>query len=100
MTLQFDLVLLSKEVQPSGAIIPMEGYITIYDVVGNRIAQTPKADLNTLFNGSQPAGTVKVYWNGRDLQGQKAVPGVYRAILSYTLAQKSGSISGKIGIKW
>ena len=101
VTLQFDFTAPAIEEGLKGAAaVPTEGCIAVYDIVGNRIAQTPMANLDLLFNGSQPTGTVKVYWNGRDLHGQKAAPGIYRAVLSYTSGKKSGAISGKIGIKW
>jgi ligand-binding sensor domain-containing protein len=62
------------------------GFISssIFSISGKKI--------KTLFNGTKPAGTFKICWNGTDDSGKLMPSGVY----FYEIASSSGRISGKL----
>jgi hypothetical protein len=84
----------------------VEGYIKIYDVIGNFViqAETKNALASLPYQSNSSDVTYDIYWNGSNEKGMKVAPGVYRTVVYLTY--KSGTkiqkkrLYGSVGISY
>ena len=58
--------------------------LAIYDISGREVSQ--------IFNGSLPAGSHELSWNGKDREGQALAAGMYLARLTSASGEKAKKI--------
>ncbi len=92
---------------PSGSGETVDGYVKIYDAVGNLVTSAHNSDVLASLNYSAGNSGSKypydIYWNCSNGSGQKVASGVYRTVvfLTYKSAAKSENkrLWGVVGIR-
>jgi hypothetical protein len=84
----------------------VEGYLKIFDVIGNVVIQanTKNALASVPSNPNNSAVNYDIYWNGSNEKGTKVAPGVYRTVIYLTYRSATNTeqkrLQGTVGISY